>query len=230
MLFKLFYAPARPLLVCEGKTDNLFLTLAIKHRSAFHPTLVTTGAGNTKQLSVRFFKYEETRTSQLLGITGGSGKLAKLIHEYLREAVAFVAPAPQHPVIIVADFDDGMSSIKPAVEEHAKRSITGNEQYVRIARNLYLVTTPLKAGATSSSIEDFFPDELKAVKLGGKTFSKKNNADSDVHYGKHIFGQKVVLPRAGTIDFSGFAPLLTNIEAVIADYKKQVELSATFQK
>ena len=43
------------------------------------------------------------------------------------------------------------------------------ESYVHIAGNLYAVLTPLKAGATRSTIEDCFADEIKELDLGGKT-------------------------------------------------------------
>jgi len=37
-------------------------------------------------------------------------------------------------------------------------------------------------------------------------------------YGKVIFAERVVRQQAGTIDFSGFDPLLTRIDAVMEDY------------
>ena len=38
-------------------------------------------------------------------------------------------------------------------------------------------------------------------------------------YGKVRFAEKVVSPNRATIDFSGFAPLLDRLAAVIADYQ-----------
>lgn len=51
--------------------------------------------------------------------------------------------------------------------------------------------TPLKAGATKSTIEDSFADEIKDLNLGGKTFNANSTADTSAHFGKHILSQYI---------------------------------------
>jgi hypothetical protein len=51
---------------------------------------------------------------------------------------------------------------------------------------MYLVLTPLPAGKTKSEIEDFFDDNVKNLKLGGKKFNANEKADSNLYFSKSI--------------------------------------------
>jgi hypothetical protein len=70
------------------------------------------------------------------------------------------------------------------------------------------VPTPLKPDRTSSKIEDFFDDKVKDIVIDGKKFNEENNFDTDMCFGKKVFAHKVIRSNAGTIDFTGFRPLL----------------------
>jgi hypothetical protein len=54
-----------------------------------------------------------------------------------------------------------------------------------------------------------------ATKLDGKTFDPDKEHDAPGKYGKAAFATKVVQPNSDKIDFSGFAPLLNRIVAVL---------------
>jgi len=84
------------------------------------------------------------------------------------------------------------------------------------------VPTPLGAAATTSQIEDLFEATTKATVINGKTFNYGDGFDVDKHYSKKVFAHKVVRPKAGTIDFTGFRPLLTNLTAAINKHKASV--------
>jgi hypothetical protein len=86
----------------------------------------------------------------------------------------------------------------------------------------HLCNRALLNNATESKVEDFFDAATKAVVVGGKTFTDKNNYDSTKHYGKKIFAHQVIRPNAATINFSGFIPLLTNIALVVKDHAAAV--------
>jgi RNA-directed DNA polymerase len=89
------------------------------------------------------------------------------------------------------------------------------------------VFTPLKAGATKSAIEDCFPDSIRNLNLGGKTFNPDAKADSSRYFGKHILSQ-YVRENATKIDFTGFEDLLDRITAAIeAHQTKQVAAAQT---
>jgi RNA-directed DNA polymerase len=93
---------------------------------------------------------------------------------------------------------------------------------VHIVKNLYAVPTPLGLGGAASKIEDFFDLAIKATLLGGKLFSETNDFNADTHYGKRVFAHKVIRPRAESIDFSGFRPLLSNIADVISQHSSTI--------
>jgi NAD-dependent DNA ligase len=57
--------------------------------------------------------------------------------------------------------------------------------------------------------------------LEGKTFNPDKDHDAPGEYGKVRFAEAVVRPLADKIDFSGFDPLLSRIDAVLADYDKR---------
>ena len=93
-------------------------------------------------------------------------------------------------------------------------AFTGAEPFAHIFKNLYAVPTPL-SGTQSSKIEDFFEPSVKATVLDGKTFDDVDGFDTADHYGKKIFAEAVIRRHAAKINFSGFRPLLTNLEAAI---------------
>ena len=96
------------------------------------------------------------------------------------------------------------------------------DPFVHVLKNIYAVPTPCESDDVSSRIEDFFGEATKATVIDGKTFSANKTIDKDKEYGKQVFAHKVVRPRADTIDFTGFRPLLTNIVAVIKRHKAAV--------
>jgi hypothetical protein len=79
---------------------------------------------------------------------------------------------------------------------------------------LYVVPTPIEAGATKSAIEDCFADEIKNLKLGGKTFNANSNEDTVAYFGKHILSV-YIRENVSKVDFTGFAGLLDRITAAI---------------
>ena len=62
---------------------------------------------------------------------------------------------------------------------------------------------------------------IKATVINGKTFNDGDGFDVDKHYGKKVFAHRVVRPKADTIDFAAFRPLLTNLTAAINKHKAQ---------
>ena len=107
LLFKEFYAAARPVIICEGPTDNVYLEHAIRGLAGKFTKLATTRSDGSTCLSVRFFKYTDTSTGRILKLKGGSALLAYFIHTYRAELQTFKAPGKYHPVIIVIDNDAG---------------------------------------------------------------------------------------------------------------------------
>jgi hypothetical protein len=216
LIYQNFFAAEMPVVLCEGETDNVYLTHAIRSLAAHFPELATIDPGGKIQLNLRLFKYRHSSTARILGLRdGGSSSLSAFIATYKKETVRFRAPGQKHPFIIVYDNDSGAHVIRNAVKAACGKVVTGREDFVHVIGNLYALATPLLGGARESKIEDFFEPSVKATVVVGKRFDESNDFDPTTHYGKKIFAQSVVQPNANTINFNGFRPLLTNLVAAI---------------
>lgn len=215
LIYSTFYAAQTPVVVCEGDTDNVYLTHAIRSLAGRFPDLAEVRPDGTIRLKVRLYKYPRTSTARLLGLAeGGSGVLSGFIAAYAKETKGFEGPGLENPILIVYDNDNGAKGIRNAIKEISKVAPVPSDPFVHITKNMYAVPTPL-AGGGASKIEDFFDAATKAIVIAGKTFDDGNSFDPKKHYGKKVFAHKVVRPNADTIDFTAFRPLLTNLVAAI---------------
>ncbi len=223
LIFKDFYAAPTPVIVCEGKTDNVYIRHAIRRLAGSFPALATVTPNKPTTLNVRIPRYLQTSTGRILRLNGGTGDFNNLIPYYVREMNRFKAPGKQNPVILLVDNDDGGRSVYRVVGQFTGKKPTGKEAFVQIAGNLYLVATPLKQGQTDSVIEDAFGSLTKNLKHGGKSFLPDNDKTFDpaLHFGKYIFSQYVE-QNANKIDFSGFKEILTRIAAAIDAHKAAI--------
>jgi hypothetical protein len=220
LMFKEFYAAPAPVIVCEGKTDNVYIRQAIRKLAASYPSLATVVPNKPTTLKVRVPRYPQTSTGRILRLAGGTGEFKNFIPEYVKEMNRFQAPGKQNPVILLVDNDEAGRSVYNVARQFNHKKPTGAESFVQIAGNLYLVTTPLKQGQKDSVIEDAFGDLTKNLKQGGKSFLPENDKtfDPTIHFGKHIFSQYVE-QNANKIDFSGFTEILTRLAAVVDAHK-----------
>jgi len=211
LIFKEFYAASEPVIVCEGKTDTVYLTQAIRNMAVRYPVLAKVSPDGKVALSVRMFKYPPTSTSEILRLTGGADVLNDFAWDYLREIKRFKAPGKQQPLIFVVDNDSGAKSICGSAKNLAKKDAR-KELFLHLSENLYLVVLPLLQEKPESEIEDFVGAQIRGIKLDGKTFSPKG--DSDSNFGKHVLAQYIE-KNAQKFDFTGLAPILDRISAAI---------------
>lgn len=217
--YRFFVALLRPLVVCEGPTDSIYLRNAIRRLTAYQPKLGAVTPDGFKS-TVSFFSYEN-RVHKLLGLTGGFAPQLSFIHGYRRALTAYKHKPLAAPVILLMD-NDGALAPKTcnALNKHFGCDVShaSTEPFFHLTDNLYLVKTPHVTG-DQSCIEDMFDAATKALPLGGKTFHPEGNGfDSAKHYGKVPFAKKVVEAKADTIVWDGFAPLLDRIVAVTEHY------------
>jgi len=219
LYFDSFFAPNAPIIVCEGKTDNVYLKCAIKSLASSYPQL----AAPTKppKLKVRFFRYSDRRTSKITGVSGGVGGICKLLNHYHEDVTTkFRAPEPKHPVIVLIDNDMGADDIYGKIAGITKKKKpAGFADFIHVTGNLYVVPTPLGPRKAHTSIEDFFDATTLATPLNGKVFSREKKLDTSTHYGKAAFALNVVAKNAGTIDFARFKGILDRVIKVIDDYE-----------
>lgn len=215
LLFKEFYAAESPVLLCEGKTDNVYMTHAIRSMANYYPRLAQIDSNGDVKIKLRRFKYTGTSTGRLLGLGGGAPSLGKFIELYRKEMKRFRAPGLSNPIVILIDNDDGAKKILGIARTLLKRRVERSERFFRLAANLYVVLTPLSDSNGYSTIEDCFDEKTRSIKLKGRTFVASDEYDKSKCYGKAEFAYRVVEPRAGTIDFTGFRPLLNRIDDVL---------------
>lgn len=222
LMYTTFYAPVLPVIVAEGDTDNVYLTHAIRSLVLEFPDLAEVMPDKKIRLKVRIYKYPKSSTARLLDLRdGGSGGLGKFLAAYKRETRRF-GPGLAEPVIVVYDNDDGGKAVRNVLKETFKVKCSGAEPVVHAFKNVYAVPTPFGPNEAFSKIEDLFDDAIKATQIDGKTFNSGNAIDKEKEYGKKVFAHKVVTPKAGTIDFTGFRPLLTNITMAIKQHRTAV--------
>ena len=221
LFYGTFYAASAPVLICEGETDNVYLTHAIVSLASEFPELAElAGAGKTR-LKIRIYKYPRTSTARILGLKdGGSAVLCNFIKDYPKEVARFSGPGLAQPVIVIYDNDEGCKGIRSVIANISKVKPTGTEPFTHVYKNLYAVPTPLQEGVTSSKIEDFFEARIKETIIEGKTFNEGNNLDPHKHYGKKVFAHKVIRPNADKVDFTGFRSLLQSIVQAISEHRK----------
>jgi hypothetical protein len=222
LLFQDFYAATKPVLVCEGKTDSVYLTHAIRSMATRFPRLASVDASKKVSLNIRRYRYANRSTGRVLGIGGGHGDLQKLLSTYRDALKRFKAPGLVNAIIVLIDND---SAAKPMLS--TIKQITGIEPdrkapFIHALANLYVVLTPLFRGKEISVIEDFFDDATRAIRVKGKAFDSSKTYSSASHYGKADFAYQVVQRKAETIDFSGFSQLLENISLAIEAHEKRL--------
>ncbi len=221
LMFRYFVCPDRPIIVCEGKTDNVYLSLAIRHLPKFQPRLGAP-SGTRFQLAISLFSYRN-EAHKILDLYGSSSWLKPFIESYARQLQRYRYQPLSHPVIVLIDNDDGASEIFAMLKKRFNISMdwTSSQPFYHVTANLYLIKTPEGAGAGKSSIEDAFDKSVTDTLVDGKKFNPNKKHKANGEYGKQIFAEKVVRAHAATIDFKGFDPLLARIVAAIDDYAKR---------
>lgn len=226
IFFDSFYATKLPIIVCEGKTDDVYLSHAIHKLSTTYPKLVREESLGKFKLNIRFHKYSNKTNIRMTNLTGGAGPLKNFIIEYHTQAKEFHAPLANQPLIILIDNDAGKAEIIKAVQNIYKKKVTGNEPFVHIFRNLYIILTPLQPQSNNSCIEDFFDADTLKIPHEGKVFNRNDDRDNASEFSKVVFAHKVIRLKAATINFDGFKPLLDRLQLAIEDYALQVKASS----
>jgi hypothetical protein len=99
LIYSQFYAAQLPTIICEGETDNVYLTHAIRSLATEYPDLVEVMPDKKIRLKVRLYKYPRSSTARLLGLKdGGSGVLGTFIAAYKKETSHFNGPGLTNPV------------------------------------------------------------------------------------------------------------------------------------
>lgn len=226
LFYRYFLNYDKVIIVTEGETDTIHLTYALQNLSKSELTSKKTIVSLLQNNMFNFFSHKK-RHSEILGITGGSDKLKNIVLDYKNylygKSGVISKKDARFPVIILLDNDDGLKPVASTTKsafgvEFNKHS---TDKFYHITDNLYVVKIPFISGKTTvdTCIEDLYPDNLKKIKIKGKTFTQDNNFDEKLYFGKMDFANKIVTPNQSKIDYSGFEPLLECIRSVIDHYK-----------
>ncbi|SDQ36405.1 retron Ec67 family RNA-directed DNA polymerase/endonuclease [Paraburkholderia tuberum] len=221
LFYKHFFAIKQPMIVCEGKTDNIYLSCAIRRLAKSHLLLASPDGKGGSRLQVSFYKRTAT-TDRTIGLTGGTDQLISLIKEYRAESRRIKIAGKVQPLILLIDNDNGAKGIFAYLKNLLKVQIDPNAPYFEAHEGLYVVPTPLTSDAKGTMIEDFFDESVLKTMLNGKTFNPSNEGvNHKTEYGKAYFASHVIKKHENTIDFSGFKPILDRLEEVIAHHQKK---------
>ncbi len=225
LFFKKFVILEQPIIICEGKTDNVYFSLALKYLTKFQPTLAEFKSGKLVN-NISFFrqinhKGRQSLSSRILEVSDGTGNLSHFIARYAEMLKKFKFKRLAFPVIIIIDNDDGANGIFSTISKQYKKTIqhSSNDDYYHLVENLYLIKTPSDSSGKPTCVEDCFEESLLKTKIDGKKFNPNNKIDPTSEYGKHIFAERVVKANAKTIDWAGFEPILEGICKVINHHK-----------
>ncbi len=230
--FDSFFNIEKPLIVCEGKTDSVYIKCALKSLANDYPTLIN----NRKELLIDFFKLPNKLPNKfpnnkflntkfdLLRLSGGTGDLLNFIRDYKKKSSPFKCQGRKFPVIILIDNDEGVKGIFSFInnringKDNKNTKINGSETFYYLESSLYLVSLPPKTNEDVMIEHLFDPKELEH-KIGSKTFKPDSDSfDINIHYGKQIFAEKIIKARQNEIDFNGFRETLNRLSEAIADY------------
>lgn len=220
LYYQHFYASPMPTILCEGKTDNIYVRCAIQALMADYGQLAQK-EGDILKLLVRLFNYSD-HTKRLMGLAGGSGHIKDLIANYRNHLKPFSAPGKGQPVILLIDNDSGAKAIYSCVQSITGNVCDGKEPFYFLGENLYLIPTPRSATDTDTMIEDFLPSKWRSVQLGGKSLNLGKDFDKTKEYGKALYAEHVIKKNRKDVDFTGMKGILDRIVAVLADYAAKI--------
>jgi len=234
LFYKYFYANKRPTIICEGKTDNIYLSCAMKSLYRKFKSLAKDTKGKV-ELKVGFINYSPL-THRILNMNGGTADISSLIRNYAKRCGSFKAHPPAQPTIIVIDNDSGSDPIFKAIKDTTgKRYEIPNGKGTKfdkskdiyyVAQNLYVVLTPLRNGQ-DTMMEDFFSKNTLSTKVDGRNFEIYKKGAAKNTYNKNTFAQKVVKTQQNRKIFNGFTPILNSIELAILDYSTLTPIKPT---
>lgn len=162
-------------------------------------------------------------TQRILNLSTGFSGMKSIIERYPSQLKRYRSPPLAQPVILIVDHDTGGEEVLKVAnkvsEQEIKPELGG--AFFHVQHNLYVVKTPPTTDGGLSDIEDCFPLDILNQKLDGKSFDRKKPHGDGTSFGKQIFADRIVRPKAHTIDFSGFSPILDGIVQATDHYENR---------
>jgi RNA-directed DNA polymerase len=215
LLYKIFMANQRPLIITEGDTDKVYLECSAKALRPNDPRFIVPSAADPV-LAFNVLNRGK-RLAQVMGWTGGTGPIQNALIGLKLFKTKYPAK-PNKPVIILVDNDQGCKTIFSVIKENYSVEIKHDDEsdFFKLADGLYLIKTPHVGKRKMTYIESFLPANALAHKIGGRSFSSSNEYNKRTHFGKADMAKFVSNNRI-SISFIGYSVLLQRIEAALID-------------
>ena len=221
IIFDKFYKSKRPLIICEGKTDSIYLKCALKSihdgDPRFYSSFITNDNG---KLSCKIdFLNHSNRNKRILSLDGVSS-LCKLPEMYYEAKKYFKCEGGKSPIIILMDNDQEYKSNIGSIAKNKKIKIeTFNNEIYFMNPNLYITSIPHLEESNNkfTIIEDYFPEVVKNTKLDGKEFRYNANKNDDSSYGKYVFATRVIKTKMkkGEDIFGSFIKIFKKLSIIL---------------
>lgn len=216
LFYKHFFNISKPLIICEGKTDVIYLKCAINQLQQDFNLLVKK-TENSISYEINFLKITKN-IKHVFGMSEGTPGLVAIMDIYKHTIQPFKGNGKAHPVILVVDNDSGADEIKKKLN-----NITPTANFYHYVENLYVVLIPSEANKKDVAIEDLFDEKTLSTLLEGKKFNKSAKINPKTDYGKIVFAEKIVNAGQSKINFDGFKGLLNAFEEVIKAHPQKMD-------
>ncbi len=217
LTYKNFFTIEVPLLICEGKTDIIYLKCALKGLKDEFQELIQVDNGKY-DIKVKFLNMSHT-FKDVFEIPSGTSGLKTLIELYEDNLKIFEGNGKKEPVIVLIDNDGGAHDIKKYIKKKLGIQNLEYDKTYNIVYNLFVIFI---SETEDTEIEDLFNQNLLETRIDGKKFSRDKEIDQDSEYGKNIFAERVIKVNQKEIDYSKFKPLLKRVNATINEYRRNI--------
>lgn len=215
LFYKHFFLTSMPLIICEGKTDIIYLECALKSLANDYTDLIKKDE-DKNIYKIKFLNMTKT-FKDVFAIPSGTSGLKFLLEKYENHMAIFKGSGKHFPVIMVIDNDNGAKEIKKKLKIN---SSSKSESFYYLRNNLYIVFIPEIEG---KAIEDLFDSATLGTKVDGKVFNRNKDINVALEYGKIVFAEKVVRTNQHTINFDRFRYVFNVLRNVTNDYQKKLE-------
>lgn len=217
LFYRHFFSLDRPLIICEGKTDIVYLKCALRQLASEYKGLIQK-SDSGYEYKIGFLNFSKN-LKDVFAIPEGTSGLVSLLNFYKKYMYPFKGTGKNHPVIMLVDNDSGSVGIKQILKKQSNYDPA--KPYTFFAENLYVVHTPIGENGAESAIEDLFDKKTLSTEVDGKKFNSNPKIDPKTEYGKIVFAKKVINEHQNEIDFNGFKDVLTPFNTVIENYKNK---------
>ena len=235
LFYKYFFANDKPLIITEGKTDIIYLKVALKKMWKEYPEFIAKNEKGQFEYKISFLKRSKRieyflniktdgadTLNNIMEFYGGSGnpKYSKYI-KYLKK-ISDRKPSN----IVVLMFDNELENKESPISKFSRRWLKGKqdelkkENWLYMQDNLYVATTPLVPEYDQTDIEMLFDEEIQNIEIDGRTLDKSGKKDKEKYFNKEIFS-KYIMKNYDNIDFENFKPIFENLKEMIISYKEK---------